>query len=196
MLSIDSIQPLIGILAEHPYLYAFIALLFAGESILLPVIFIAVSGRLDMDKVVAIAVAATVISDSAWYWLGRAFPRNVYERFTGKGTEGVIAKLERVFEAKGPQILYLSKFVYGTRIAAQVLSGVHRMSFALYTVVNALGVVSLTAVLVALAYTVRGTVEGFGFVVHAVQLAFLAFVAVAVLAHLAIGKALKKKWFQ
>jgi membrane protein DedA with SNARE-associated domain len=195
-MSIEIFEPVIQFLAAHPYVYTFVALLFVGESVLIPVIFLAVAGQLDIKFVFVAAVAATVISDSLWYWLGRAFPPEVYQRFTGAKTEQAMAKLEHLFTVKGAQTLFLSKFVYGTRIAAQVLSGVHRMPFAKYTIVNTLGVVALTTVLTAIGYSIEGTVENFGAIVYRLQAAFLGFVVAATAVHLIIGRILKKKWFQ
>ena len=190
------LAPLGDVLSGHPYLYAFIALLFAGESVLLPVIFLALRGSLDLGAVFLIGVAATLVSDSFWYWLGRKFPPSVYARFTGRRTEKVMLRLESLFTTKGTQMLVLSKFVYGTRIAAQMLSGIHGMPFVKYTASNCLGVILLMSTLVALGYFAGGTAEQLGTVTHTASVAFLAFIVLAVGAHLVIGGIIKKKWFQ
>ncbi len=183
-------------LSAHPYLYSFVALLFAGETIMLPIIFLALQGKLSLGHVFVVSLAATVISDSVWYALGRNFPPSFYKRFTGERTEVVMEKIGWLFKNKGVQTLVLSKFIYGTRIAAQVLSGVHRMPFALYLAANCFGVTVLMASLVILGYLIGGTVEQFGRVVHAATVAFAGFVALAVVGHITIGSFIKKKWFR
>ena len=54
----EFLQPLLGVLSDHPYAFIFVALLFAGELVLLPSIYLAVTGRLQIESVFAVAVVA------------------------------------------------------------------------------------------------------------------------------------------
>lgn len=184
------------ILSGHPYVYAFIGLVIAGESVLLPVIFLALRGVIDLGAVFLLGIAATIVSDSAWYWLGRKFPPSVYARFTGRRTEAVMLRLESLFRTRGTQVLVLSKFVYGSRVAAQILSGIHKVPFRKYLAANCFGVILFMATLFILGHFVNGTVDQFGDALHVVGASFVAFVVLAVLAHLIIGRMVKKRWFK
>lgn len=190
---IDKIMELFYI---HPYLLLFVGLLFAGESILLPAIYAALLGKLEMSYVIGIAMLATTISDCCWYYIGVHMQDRYVSNIVNERVKNIMAKLSVVFNKRGPLILYLSKFVYGTRIAAQVLSGTHKMPFRKYISVNFLGVLSLTFFILGLAYVTNETVSHIEGIVHNVEIAFLAFVAILVLAHVVVGKYLKKTWFQ
>lgn len=191
---LEFLQPLINLLQAHPYLFIFVGMLFAGELVLLPAVYLAATGRLDLAAVVSLAILATVLSDLAWYGLGRRFPATALKRIPGRHSHGVVRGLERLFTHKGAQILFLSKFVYGTRTVAQVLAGVHDMPFRVYVVVNFLGVLALSAALVAIAYSVVGTTRQLADLVEDLEIAFLVFVVIAVTANYLVSRLVRKKW--
>lgn len=190
----ESLQPLLTLLSEHPYAFIFVGLLFAGELVLLPAIYLAITGRLQLEYVFAVAVPAMALSDLVWHYLGRSLPRARLERFAGGRIGRGMARVEHIFLRRGPQILVASKFVYGTRTAVQVLSGVRKMPLRTYLVTNSLGVMLLTGALCAVAYSVRGTVDRLAEVVENMEITFLVFVVVAVLGHLLVARALRRRW--
>lgn len=193
---LEFLQPLLDLMSAYPYLFFFVAMIFAGEVVLLPAIYMAVTGRLDLLPVVTLSITATMISDIFWYGLGRWFPATALERIPGRGTGRIVAGLGRLFERNGPHVLILSKFVYGTRISAQVLSGVHDMPFRIYLGANALGVIAVTASLVLIAYSVIGTTTRLGEAVRGVEIAFLLFVFIVVLGYFLVGRKLRREWFR
>lgn len=190
----EYLQPLLTLLSGHPYAFIFVGLLFAGELILLPAIYLAITGRLQLEYVFAVAVPAMALSDLVWHYLGRSVPRARLERFAGGRIGQGMARVERMFLRRGPQILIGSKFVYGTRTAAQVLSGVHEMPLRTYLVANSCAVMLLIGTLCAVGYSVRGTVSRLGEVVENMEITFLVFVVVAVLGNLAVTRVLRRRW--
>ncbi len=190
----EFLQPLLNLLSDHPYAFIFVGLLFAGELVLLPAIYLAVTGRLQLEYVFAIAVPAMALSDLVWYYLGRSVPRARLERFAGGRVGRGMARVERMYLKRGPQILIGSKFVYGTRTAAQVLAGVHKMRLRNYIIANSIGVLLLVGALCAVGYSVRGAVGRMGEVMQNIEIAFLIFVVVAVLGHLLIARILRQRW--
>lgn len=190
----DFLQRLITLLQAYPLLFIFFGMLFAGEVVLLPAVFLAVTGRLDLAAVLSVAILATVLSDLAWYGLGRLFPAAALERIPGRQSNRVVCGMERLFSRKGAQILFLSKFVYGTRTMVQVLAGVHDMAFRTYMVVNFLGVIALLSALVAIAYSVVGSTRQLGDFVADLEIAFFLFVVIAVSANFMVSRVLRKKW--
>lgn len=190
----EFLQPLLTLLSDHPYAFIFVGLLFAGELVLLPAIYLAITGRLQLEYVFAVAVPAMALSDLVWYYLGRSVPRARIERFAGGRIGRGMARVERIFLRRGPQILVGSKFIYGTRTAAQVLAGVHQMRLRTYLVANSLGVLLLVGALCAVGYSVRGTVGRLGETVENMEIAFLVFVIVAVLGHLLVARILRRRW--
>jgi membrane protein DedA with SNARE-associated domain len=128
--------------------------------------------------------------------MGRRFPASALARIPGRGASRVVGGLEKLFTRNGPHVLFLSKFVYGTRIAAQVLSGVHDMPLRIYLMTNTLGVLAVTGSLVVIAYSVVGTTRRLGDVTQDAEIAFLLFVLVAALGYFFIGKTMKRRWFR
>jgi membrane protein DedA with SNARE-associated domain len=194
--ALELIRPLLDVLYAHPYLFIFFGMLVAGEVVLLPAIYLAATGRLDIAWVIALSVIATVLSDFIWYYAGRRFPASALGRIPGRGTSRVVSGLEKLFRRKGVQVLFLSKFVYGTRITAQILSGVHDMPLRRYLVANTLGILAVTAALVVIAYSVVGTTHRMADVIHNMEVAFFVFVVVAVSGFLVVGQVLKRQWSQ
>lgn len=153
-------QYLLGGLREYPYLFMFAGLLVAGEVVLLPGLYLAVTGRLDFAMVIGVAITATMLSDLAWYGSGRLFPDAMLQRLSRRRAGRMLPKMDRMISERGPQLLILSKFVYGTRTLAQVLAGVHRMPVPVYLAANALGVTSITLLLSGLAWIVATVAVG------------------------------------
>ena len=192
----EFLQPLLSVLYTHPYLFIFIGMIVAGELVLLPAIYLAATGRLDLGAVIAVALAATLLSDFAWYYAGRKFPVSALARIPGRRSARVVSGLERLFAHKGAHLLVLSKFVYGTRVAIQVLAGVHNMPFRTYIVANSLGVLAVTGSLVVVAYSVIGTARRMDDVMQDMELAFLLFVVVVLAGYYFVGKTMRRQWFR
>lgn len=191
---LEFIQPLLDAVRDQPYLFIFIGLLFAGELILLPSIYLAVTGRLELEWVFIVAVAAMGLSDLVWYYLGRSVPRARLGRI-GAGRVGrAMERMDRLYERRGAQLLVGSKFVYGTRTAAQVLAGANRMSLSTYLTANTIGVALLVAALCGIGWSVRGTIGRLSEFVGQMEIAFLVFVVLAVTTHLVIAKVLRERW--
>jgi membrane protein DedA with SNARE-associated domain len=184
----------IGVVGNHPYIFIFIGLLFAGETILLPAIYFALDGKLHMPHVILTAIIATLVSDYVWYYVGL----HMGERFARRMVKGKVQK--RLEKLSGPfakhreMVLFFSKFVYGARTAAQILAGLQKMPFRRYLTINILGVTVLTLFIAVLAYSIEETVENLTTIIHNVEIAFLIFVVVLVLAQLTLGAYFKKLW--
>lgn len=193
----EILQFILAPLSDYPYVVLFVGLLIVGEVVLLPAIYLAVTGRLDIGPVFAIAFAATMLSDAFWYYLGRYLPPERWARFAGERVGRAVQRFEVAFERhRGVILLFLSKFVYGTRTAVQVLAGVHAIPPMKWAAINALAILVLNTVLVTLGYLVRGTVVRLGEVVEDMELAFLAFVVVAIVAYVTANRVLARRWFQ
>jgi membrane protein DedA with SNARE-associated domain len=184
----------VGTLGAHPYIFLFIGLLFAGETILLPAIYFALDGKLHMPHVILTAIVATVVSDYVWYYVGLHMSERFARRMVKGKVQQRLEKLSGPFAKHGAMVLFFSKFVYGARTAAQILAGLQKMQFRRYMVINILGVTVLTLFIAALAYSIDETVENLTDLLHNVEVAFLIFVIVLVLAQLLIGAYFKKLW--
>ena len=189
----EFMQPLMDAVSDRPYLFLFIGLLVAGEVVLIPAIYLAVTGRLELGWVFLVAVAATGISDLVWYYLGRALPRERLKRIGGGRTGRAMDRLDALYARRGAQILIGSKFIYGTRTAAQVLAGANGMRAGTYLAANTFGIALLVGVLCAIGYSVRGTLR-MADLVDRMEIAFLVFVAAAIVIHIVAAKLLRERW--
>jgi len=128
--------------------------------------------------------------------LGRWYPEFARERVRRRQSRRLFLRLEALFVQNGGWLLYLSKFVYGTRIAAQVLSGVFRMPPARWLVINLAAVASITLLLAGLAFGVVDSAQRLEDLIVHVELAFLVFVLLAAAAYLIVGVLVRKQWFR
>lgn len=189
-------QPVLDLVAAYPYLMLFVGLLLAGEVVLLPALYLATTGRLDPVAVILVAVVATMLSDLAWFMIGRWSPSGAVEKMRQRHSSRVINRLQGLFSRNGPRLLFLSKFVYGTRIAAQVLAGALNMRFRTWVAVNFAAVVTITLAMAGLAWGVVGTAQHLEQLVEHIEVAFLLFLLLAIAAYLFVGTMMRKRWFR
>ncbi|QKK02037.1 MAG: DedA family protein [Pseudomonadota bacterium] len=190
------LQPAAALVTGYPYLVLFVGLLLVGEVVLLPALFLASTGRLDWLWVILVAIVATVLSDLAWYLLGRWYPARMLDRLRERQPPDRVERLEVLFRRQGPRLLYLSKFVYGTRIVAQVLAGALNMRFGLYISVNLLGVVTVVLCLAGLSWAVVGSARQLEELLQHIELAFLLLLLAAASAYLTFGQWVRQRWFR
>lgn len=191
---LESLYPALEILSAYPYLALFAGMLIAGEIILLPAIFLATTGRIDLLAVVSVALLATLISDALWYVLGRRFPLSVARRLSGRVSDQVLNNIENTFKAGGGRILFMSKFVYGTRTLVQILAGMHGMPLRSYLPINMAGVLAVIIVLTLVSYSVVGTTYRLDDVIQGMELAFLLFLMISVSGFFLFSRMMKKRW--
>ncbi len=157
------LAPLSSIAINYPYPFIFVGLLLGGETVLLPALYLGVTGVLNTTYVVIIMLVCTIISDTFWYAFGHgALPKVMRISLKGR-VQNQVDRFRGVVQGKELKILFLSKFVYGTRIAAQVLAGLHRVPFGRYFLVNVTAVLAIAGtylliihVAVAFSYNVQG----------------------------------------
>lgn len=150
----DYLDYVVGNLRANAYPWLFVGLLAAGEVVLIPALYLAVTGRLDLSLVIAIAIGATTLSDLGWYGVGRLFPAAARARLAKRRGGRLLPWIERQYRVRGAQALFASKFVYGTRVMAQLLAGLHGMPLHRYLPVNTAAIVTITLLLSVIAMAV------------------------------------------
>lgn len=180
-------------LSEYKYALIFVGLLAAGEAVLIPAIYFAFAGRLELPLVVTLAFAATIVSDALWYFLGRWFGRGgqFLQRFVW--TERV-KSFSAYFSRNSFVALFFSKFIYGTRIAAQVLSGISKMALRNYFAVNAAATAAWIFCLVILGAGFSAGIDELSSTVRVLG-QFTGFVAVLLVLLFSVRNYAKKIWF-
>lgn len=193
----ELLQELLGKLEEYRYLALFIGMIIGGESIFLPAVYLTVLGIFEVMPLIFIAGLATVISDSAWYLVGWFIPFSRIQRFGFVARRSaIIEKFTARFDRHRLKLLYLSKFIYGTRTFAQILCGVRRVPFFHYFAVNLGGVFSLLLVLTGIGFAVGSSLEAIEGTVRRAELLFLFFVIIVVIIQLWAKRLIQRRWLQ
>lgn len=150
----DFLEYVLGNLQANAYPLLFVGLLAAGEVVLIPALYLAVTGHLELPVVLGIAISATILSDLGWYGLGRLFPSAALSRLAKRRGGRLLPWIEQVFTERAARALFYSKFVYGTRVLAQLLAGLHAMPLRVYLPVNTIAIVAVTLLFTAIALAI------------------------------------------
>lgn len=182
-------------LMAYPYLWLFLSLLVAGETVLLPAIYLGIAGRMSLVVVLGVSLLAVLVADSLWYALGRRLPRErVFRLPFVRRHRREVERLERSLRGKVLRFLVVSKLVYGSRIAAQVACGVGKVPFRRYCGANAAATLVPIGAFVGLAYAVR---RGLGFLhetQHAFEISFAVFALLGATLVLLLSWLVKRRW--
>src|SRR5262249_7025548 len=99
------------------------------------------TGRLSLGLITILALAASVASDVAWYWVGRGRGGRVLSFLCRISLEpdSCVRRTQVAFSDHGATTLLYAKFVPGLSTAAPPLAGIVGMSFARFLGATALG---------------------------------------------------------
>lgn len=185
---------ILGLSPQVIYAGVYIGIIFTGGVTLLPAMLYALSGYLDMKLVFVVAIAAALTADSLWYMVGRAAKeKRIYSLPFVRRRMTEARQFSYFFRKHGVLLVFVTKFIWGTRIASHVLAGVHRISFWKF----ALSTMSGTAVWFSMFYFLLRSVDAGIAAAKAtalrIELICLIFVVVAILLNWLTGKYLRKK---
>lgn len=186
----------ITLLLEHPYILIFLGLLLGGETVLLPALYLGVIGILNNWQVLLIMIVATVISDSIWYSIGRGIVPNFIKAILNEKRNIQLAKLSDVMADKELVILFYSKFIYGTRIASQILCGARRVGFIRYILVDVLAVTALGVVYYLLVYFSVTLTYSLIDSQYTLLIVIALVATIIAIIHLSVHNFVRKKWYR
>ncbi len=92
--------------------------------------FLARSGYLDLNLVMLIALAATYTADVTIYFLGRHKGEGIISKFPVAKT--YYPKVKTLFDKYGIWAIFITRYLYGLRLAAAGSMGLMRMKKGLY----------------------------------------------------------------
>jgi membrane protein DedA with SNARE-associated domain len=125
-------------LLRYGYVLLFFAAAFEGDASLLTATFLAHRGYFNLPAVIAIAAVATCCANQIYYWLGRRHARSALERLR---THRLFGWMRRTLAQHSPLLLFVSRFLYGLRIAIPLGCGAAGMRPAVFTGVDLAGAV-------------------------------------------------------
>ena len=112
-------------LLRYGYVLLFIAAALEGDASLLTATFLAHRGYFSLSGVIATAAAATCSANQVYYWLGRRHARSALDRLHSHPFFGW---LHKSLAQHSPLLLFVSRFLYGLRIAIPLGCGAVGMS--------------------------------------------------------------------
>jgi membrane protein DedA with SNARE-associated domain len=181
--------------ANHAHLFLFLGMLVGGETFLLPAIYLAIQGTLRFSDVLLLALLATVVSDVIWYTAGRFVPlEKIFSFGIFQKKREAFNKIIGVFKKHSQKLLYISKFVYGTRTIIQISSGVIRIPFLRYTTINLAGVISYLLVITLLAILTKESLVSLEEVVYYEYVSIAIFIVIIAVIHIWLKKWLGKNF--
>jgi membrane protein DedA with SNARE-associated domain len=113
------------LIAKFGYPALFLGSLLEGETTLITAGFLAKSGYLDFKLVVLIALTGTYAADVSIYFLGRKKGEGIIFRFPGAKT--YYPKVKALFDKYGIWAIFITRYLYGFRLAAAGFVGLMKM---------------------------------------------------------------------
>jgi len=116
-----------------------------GETALVLACVMASQGKLQIELVLLIAIAAAIVGDNVGYWIGRKAGRRVLTSERGpfhRRRIALIAYGDRFFAKHGARAVFLGRWMALVRVTAAWMAGMKHMRFRTFFFRNALGAVS------------------------------------------------------
>ena len=161
-------KQLVEFLLHHGYtvLFAFvfaeqIGLPIPATPVLLAMGALAGIGRLSFPPALAEAVAASLVADLIWYWMGRKRGYSVLHLVCRIALEpdSCVRQTENVFSRYGAGSLLVAKFIPGLSTAAPPLAGLFRMHIARFILADGAGAALWAGTFSGIGYLFRTQLE-------------------------------------
>jgi membrane protein DedA with SNARE-associated domain len=125
-------------LLHYGYFLLFVAAAFEGDASLLTATFLAHRGYFSLPAVIATAAVATCCANQGYYWLGRRHARSAMDRLH---THRLFSWFSGALTKHSLLLLFVSRFLYGLRIAIPLGCGALGVSPAVFVGVDLAGAV-------------------------------------------------------
>ncbi|MDB5260453.1 MAG: hypothetical protein JWN37_684 [Candidatus Nomurabacteria bacterium] len=107
-----------------------ILLIFLGGAVLLPVMYLSILGSLNIYYLFIAVLISAILADAIWYFIRLHYGKDkLYKWSFIKNRVSEAERFSKFYEKHGIKMVFLAKFVYGTRIASQLLAGIHKLNF-------------------------------------------------------------------
>ncbi|MCA8964120.1 MAG: VTT domain-containing protein [Planctomycetes bacterium] len=161
-------QALTEFLIRHGYLVVFLWVLGVQAGLPLPAVPLllaagALAGQdlLNLNAVLGLSLVASLLSDAAWFVLGRYHGVRVLATLCRISLEpdSCVRRTERMFAGRGALSLLFAKFVPGLGTMAPPMAGLTRMPFGRFVLLDGIGALLWTAAFVLPGYMFSGEIE-------------------------------------
>jgi membrane protein DedA with SNARE-associated domain len=144
-------------IVTYGYLALFLGSVLEGESILIAAGFLARGGYLKLPLVMLVAFAGTYLADMSIYFLARAKGEAVIARFPT--ARAYYPKVKSLFAKYGVWAIFVTRYLYGFRLAAAATLGLTRMKRGTYLPFNFLSCIIWAVIMGGLGYLFGASLE-------------------------------------
>ena len=122
------------------YLVAlFLGMISAGEIVLVPGVYLGWISNVPLWAILLVTLAGSFTSDTFWFLMGKYFPKKKVMKYNIIQRETERAKVLRpLYEKHKLRVIFYSKFMYGTTLLFQVLSGANHVPYRSYIAMSTL----------------------------------------------------------
>jgi membrane protein DedA with SNARE-associated domain len=131
-------------LLRYGYVLLFIAAAVEGDASLLTATFLAHRGYFSLAGVIVTAATATCCANQVYYWLGRRHARAALDRLHSHRFFGW---MRRSLAQHSPALLFVSRFLYGLRIAIPLGCGAVGMRPVVFAALDLAGAALWSAII-------------------------------------------------
>lgn len=143
-------QQLIALLLQHGFSFVFINVFAEQMGVPIPAMptlivsgALIADGRLRLETVALAALAAAILADSIWYFIGRAYGYRVLKTLcrVSLSPDSCVRQTESFFERFGAPSLLVSKFIPGFSTVANSMAGTARLGFPSFLIFDIGGII-------------------------------------------------------
>jgi membrane protein DedA with SNARE-associated domain/rhodanese-related sulfurtransferase len=118
-------------------------------------------GDYSMWQLLAVAISAALIADSAWYWAGKHYGRKVLNTIcrVSLSPDFCVRQTESLFAKWGAASLTFAKFIPGFGSLATALAGTTRIRIPLFLTFDAIGALAWSGVAIVLGVAFRKAIR-------------------------------------
>lgn len=135
----------------------FLGCLLEGESVLIAAGFLARSGYLNLNLVMLVALAGTYIADVTIYFLGRKKGQGIISKFPV--AKKYYPKVKTLFDRYGIWAIFITRYLYGFRLATAASLGLMKMRRRKYLPFNFLSCMIWAILVGSLGYMFGASLE-------------------------------------
>ncbi|HEX8946911.1 MAG TPA: DedA family protein [Candidatus Paceibacterota bacterium] len=129
-----------------------------GDSLLFASGLIAANGVLNPFSLLALAVFAAILGDSAGYWIGRRTGEPLLRRYPRLVKAEHIHRTERFYERWGTRAVILARFVPIVRTITPPMAGISKMPYHRFVRANVIGAALWVPLMTGLGYFLGRTI--------------------------------------
>jgi membrane protein DedA with SNARE-associated domain len=145
------------LIIKFGYPALFVGSFLEGESVLVAAGFLARGGYLNLKLVMLIALTGTYIADVSLYFLGRSKGEKIIAKFPM--AKAYYPKVKTLFERYGVWAVFVTRYLYGLRLAAAATFGLTKMKRRKYLSFNFLSCMIWAVLMGSLGYTFGASLE-------------------------------------